>query len=214
MIFGLSSLTLQNPGRHKPGTETIGNAMFGGDFLRSSSENPLRRLSFIAGCILLAVVVAGGALLMLRPSNPGTAALAAAGPDEGRAAGKSGNGHGGLRLCNRTSSQVGVAIGYKDQTVWTTSGWWNVASNTCETIVAGPLVSRFYYIYAVDYDRGGAWKGPTIMCTRDKLFTIQGIEDCVARGYERTGFFEIDTGEQKNWTVQLTEGSQQGADAK
>jgi uncharacterized membrane protein len=46
------------------------------------------------------------------------------------------------------------------------------------------------------------------------MFTIQGIEDCVARGYERTGFFEIDTGEQKNWTVQLTEGSQQGAEAK
>jgi uncharacterized membrane protein len=189
--------------------------MLGGDFLRSGTDAPWRRISLIAGCILLAIVVAGGALLMLRPSSPSSGALAAAnGASDTKATGKTGNGRGGLRLCNRTASQVGVAIGYKDQTVWTTSGWWNVPSNTCETIVAGPLVSRFYYIYAVDYDRGGAWKGPTIMCTRDKMFTIQGIEDCVARGYERTGFFEIDTGEQKNWTVQLTEGSQQGADAK
>ena len=42
------------------------------------------------------------------------------------------------------------------------------------------------------------------MCTRDKEFTIKGIEDCLARGYDRSGFFEIDTGEQRSWTVQLT----------
>ena len=71
--------------------------------------------------------------------------------------------------------------------------------------MAGPLVSRFYYVYAVDYDQGGVWGGKAAMCTRDKMFTIHGIEDCVARGYERTGFFEVDTGEQKSWTVQLTE---------
>ena len=88
---------------------------------------------------------------------------------------------------------------------WTTEGWWNVAARTvCETIMPGPLVSRFYYVYAIDYDQGGVWGGKAIMCTRDKMFTIAGIEDCVARGYERTGFFEVDTGEQKSWTVQLT----------
>jgi uncharacterized membrane protein len=43
------------------------------------------------------------------------------------------------------------------------------------------------------------------------MFTIRGIEDCIARGYERTGFFEVDTGEQRSWTVQLTEPSAQGA---
>ena len=43
------------------------------------------------------------------------------------------------------------------------------------------------------------------MCTRDKEFTIRGIEDCLARGFDRTGFFEVDTGEQKNWTIQLTD---------
>jgi hypothetical protein len=43
------------------------------------------------------------------------------------------------------------------------------------------------------------------MCTREKEFTIRGNTDCLARGYDRTGFFEVDTGEQPSWTVQLTE---------
>ena len=47
------------------------------------------------------------------------------------------------------------------------------------------------------------------MCTRDKEFTIRGIGDCLARGYDRSGFFEVDTGEQRAWTVQLTESSEQ-----
>ena len=43
------------------------------------------------------------------------------------------------------------------------------------------------------------------MCTRDETFTIFGVEDCLARGYERTGFFEIDTQNRTDWTLQLTE---------
>ncbi|MCB1500773.1 MAG: DUF1036 domain-containing protein [Bauldia sp.] len=111
----------------------------------------------------------------------------------------------GLRLCNKSGSRVGVAIGYKDGRRWTTEGWWNIAASTCETLMAGPLVSRYYYIYALDYDQGGAWGGKAMLCTRDKMFTIHGIEDCVARGFDRSGFFEVDTREQPSWTVQLTE---------
>ena len=48
-----------------------------------------------------------------------------------------------------------------------------------------------------------------VMCTRDKGFTIRGSGDCLARGYDRTGFFEVDTGGQPAWTVQLTESSKQ-----
>jgi uncharacterized membrane protein len=114
-----------------------------------------------------------------------------------------------FRLCNNTGSRVGVAIGYKDGEVWSTEGWWNLSSRTCETILRGALVARFYYIYAVDYDRGGEWSGKAFMCTRDKEFTIRGVEDCLARGFERTGFFEVDTGEQRAWTVQLTESAEQ-----
>jgi len=115
-----------------------------------------------------------------------------------------------LRLCNKTTSQIGVAIGYKDDKQWITEGWWNLPAESCETLVSGPLISRFYYVYAIDYQQGGEWGGKAFMCTRDKEFTIRGIEDCITRGFEKTGFFEIDTGEQRSWTVQLTEPSQQG----
>ncbi len=116
-----------------------------------------------------------------------------------------------FRLCNNTSSRVGIAIGYKDAEGWTTEGWWNLPARTCETVLKGNLVARYYYVYAIDYDRGGEWMGQAYMCTRDKEFTIRGIGDCLARGYDRTGFFEVDTGEQRAWTVQLTESGEQPA---
>ena len=114
-----------------------------------------------------------------------------------------------FRLCNNTSSRVGIALGYKDNEGWVTEGWWNVSSRACETLLRGTLVARFYYIYAIDYDRGGEWSGQAFMCSRDKEFTIKGTEDCLARGFDRTGYFEVDTGEQRAWTVQLTESNEQ-----
>ncbi|GLK82235.1 hypothetical protein GCM10017653_03040 [Ancylobacter defluvii] len=113
-----------------------------------------------------------------------------------------------FRLCNRSNSRVGIALGYKDGEAWATEGWWNLGARSCETLLRGDLVARFYYVYAMDYDQGGEWAGKAFMCTRDKEFTIRGIENCLARGFDRTGFFEVDTQEQKSWTVQLTEGGQ------
>jgi uncharacterized membrane protein len=113
-----------------------------------------------------------------------------------------------FRLCNNTTSRVGIAIGYRESDGWTTEGWWNLSPRSCETLMRGPLVARYYYIYAVDYDRSGEWSGQAFMCTRDKEFTIRGTEDCLARGYDRTGFFEVDTAEQPSWTVQLTDSAE------
>jgi uncharacterized membrane protein len=111
-----------------------------------------------------------------------------------------------LRMCNTTGSRIGVAIGYRDAQGWITEGWWNISPRGCETLLRGTLAARFYYVHAVDYDKGGEWTGKSIMCVRNKEFTIRGIEDCLARGYDRAGFFEVDTGEQKSWTIQLTDG--------
>ncbi len=114
-----------------------------------------------------------------------------------------------FRLCNNTSSRVGIALGYKDAEGWTTEGWWNISSRSCETLLKGALVARYYYISALDYDRGGEWSGQAFMCSRDKEFTIKGTDNCLARGFDRTGFFEVDTGEQRAWTVQLTDANEQ-----
>lgn len=116
-----------------------------------------------------------------------------------------------LKLCNTTTSRVGVAIGYKDEKGWVSEGWWNVASNTCEVLLKGTLVARFYYVHALDYDRGGEWGGKSFMCTGDKAFTIRGEADCQQRGYKKSGFFEVDTNDEKDWTVRLTDPVESGA---
>ena len=119
-----------------------------------------------------------------------------------------------LRLCNTTTARIGVAIGYQDNQGWTTEGWWNIAAQTCETLYKGILSSRFYYIHAVDYDRGGEWAGQSFMCSTDKSFTIRGVDDCQKRGHKRTGYFEVDTGESKDWTIRLSEPGDNGAKPK
>ncbi len=110
-----------------------------------------------------------------------------------------------FRLCNNTNNRVSVALAYTDGRNWLSEGWWNLRSAACETLLRGPLAAQYYYVYAMD-ERGGEWKGKAFMCTRDREFRIDGREDCFARGFDRTGFFEIDTGrDAKNWTVQLTD---------
>lgn len=123
-----------------------------------------------------------------------------------------------FQVCNLTSSTVGVAIGYRDGEEMVTEGWWTLPpgrdEQSCVTpdALAGPLQDRFYYVYAVDYTLGGEWAGNTFMCTSDQAFTIRGVEDCVARGYDRTGFVEVDTGGRPVHIVQLTD--QQGVSAR
>lgn len=119
-----------------------------------------------------------------------------------------------LKVCNNTKSRVGIAIGYKSSDNWASEGWWNLKPGSCERILKGDLNGRFYYVHAVDYDQGGAWSGKAYMCTRDKLFTIKGTGDCVKRGYRRSGFFEVDTGSETDWTVNLTGSESEKANNK
>ena len=116
-----------------------------------------------------------------------------------------------LKICNATASRIGVAVGYPDAKGWATEGWWNLAAQSCETLLKGTLTSRFYYVHAVDYDRGGEWAGSNVMCTAEKAFVIRGEQDCQRRGYKRTGFFEVDTKESKDWTIRLSEPADQTA---
>ncbi|VAW15374.1 protein of unknown function DUF1036 [hydrothermal vent metagenome] len=110
-----------------------------------------------------------------------------------------------LRVCNQTSKTVSIALGYRADRGWQSEGWWVAAPSSCTTVFKGDLNSRFYYLFAADDLSGGAWDGKVFMCTQDQTFTILGVEDCLARGYERTGFFEVDTENRNDWTLQLTE---------
>jgi uncharacterized membrane protein len=116
-----------------------------------------------------------------------------------------------FRVCNATQSLVGVAIGYRATDGWKTEGWWQIDASTCKTLIEGALSSRFYYLYAEDAERGGRWDGSINMCVAEKEFKIVGVTDCFARGFQRAGFKEYDTGEQASWMVQLTDDPAAGA---
>lgn len=128
--------------------------------------------------------------------------------------------HADLKLCNTTSSRIGVVIGYKDDKGWTSEGWWNIPSNVCWTLIKGDLVARYYYVHAIDYDRPGVWdrneqqvasKSEFYMCTEDKAFVIRGAGRCEDRGFNRTRFFEVDTQDEKSWTITLQDKVEQRA---
>ncbi|MDE1991311.1 MAG: DUF1036 domain-containing protein [Rhizobiaceae bacterium] len=119
--------------------------------------------------------------------------------------------HADFRVCNGTQNLVGVAIGYRAKEGWVTEGWWQVPATTCATLIEGPLQSRYYYLYAEDAARGGRWTGDVEMCVAENEFKIPGVKDCYARGFQKMGFKEYDTGRQASWMVQLsdTPGSQE-----
>ena len=119
-----------------------------------------------------------------------------------------------FRLCNDTTSLVGVALGYRESGKWVTEGWWQIPGETCTSLIEGDLNSRFYYLYAEDADKGGQWRGEIFMCTADREFRINGVEECFARGFQKTGFFEIDTSKKESWMVRLTEQGQTGSSSR
>ena len=53
--------------------------------------------------------------------------------------------------------------------------------------------------------RAGTWDGKTHFCVApDKRFKSVGRADCAKRGFDRRGFFEVDTGKKPDWTQTLS----------
>ena len=111
-----------------------------------------------------------------------------------------------LRVCNRTTYMLNVALGSAAGDGFRTEGWWSIAANGCQSVIRGPLQSRFVYLYAADIDGRGVAGGDVEMCVLRRSFEIDGIGDCWRRGYEAAGFAEIDTLDFEGWTVFLEEG--------
>jgi len=174
----------------------------------------LRYLLAIAGLVATAIVASVIWILLPHPPQvPIGSSSAQAQQSPPAEIGAEDTGEGEFRVCNETANKVSVAFGYRADKGWQSEGWWVADPTVCVTIYHGDLESRrYYYVYAADDISGGAWDGDVYMCTRDETFTIFGVEDCLARGYERTGFFEVDTHNKSNWTLQLTEGEAVGGE--
>ncbi len=108
-------------------------------------------------------------------------------------------------VCNKADVGAKVALGQYNGTSWESKGWWTIPSRKCETLVSGRLNSRFYYLYGTD-GASGTWNGGTYFCTTEAPeFRIAGRGNCAARGYDRKGFFAVDTGNSPNWKQSLSD---------
>ena len=108
-------------------------------------------------------------------------------------------------ICNDTKSRIGVAIGYKDDIGWGSEGWWNILPEQCEPLIEGALKSQYYYIYALDYDKGGEWSGDHQLCISNESFTIRANSVCTQSGWEAAGFLRVDTQGNDHWVIRLGE---------
>jgi uncharacterized membrane protein len=108
-----------------------------------------------------------------------------------------------FNVCNKTALPARVALGRFDGTNWTSQGWWTIAPKSCAGLLTGPLQARYYYLYATD-GAAGTWEGKTRFCVAPDSKFLAQRGDCAKRGYDRRGFFEIDTGRAADWTQTLS----------
>jgi uncharacterized membrane protein len=111
----------------------------------------------------------------------------------------------GFKVCNRTPHEAKVALGRFDGSAWLSEGWWKIPPKGCAVLLATPLNARYYYLYATDEASGG-WDGKNGFCvaTTDS-FKIRGRGACEAHGYDRKGFFAVDTGQARDFTQTLSD---------
>ncbi|WP_299437606.1 DUF1036 domain-containing protein [uncultured Rhodospira sp.] len=119
----------------------------------------------------------------------------------------------GLEVCNQTSVARWLAIGYSQDGLWTSEGWWHLEPGDCVMPVEGDLTQRYYYYRAEDPSEQFEGDG-YFFCAIPDAFLIAGDTDCVARGYQELDFREVDTGESAvAYTLVLSPRTVPGADA-
>ncbi len=113
--------------------------------------------------------------------------------------------HADFKLCNKADVSARVAFGQFDGKAWASQGWWTIPPQKCETLLSKPLNARYYYLYGTD-GGSGTWNGGTYFCTAAiGPFLISGRGNCAGRGYDRKGFFAVDTGDNLSWTQWLSD---------
>jgi uncharacterized membrane protein len=175
----------------------------------------LRYLLAIGGLLLGVAAIAGLWLFLPRSDAQVSATMVSEAPPEAVPVAEpieaDVGDEGTFRVCNDTANTISIAFGYRAERGWQSEGWWVANPSECKDVYSGDL-RRYYYVYAADDVGGGTWDGKIFMCTRDESFTIFGVEDCLARGYERTGFFEVDTQGRSSWMLRLTDNQVRGAE--
>src|ERR1700755_2157108 len=82
-----------------------------------------------------------------------------------------------FNVCHQSSLAVRVARGGSDGPNGPGQGWWTIPPSACAGLLTGPLVARYYYLYATD-GAAGTWEGHTHFCvTPSAKFLAPGRSD-------------------------------------
>ena len=123
-----------------------------------------------------------------------------------------------LSFCNRTKVAIEAALGYRADTEnktdeWISEGWWRIESGQCARVYNQPLALRFYFYYAHALSQASkdapptVWSGKYTLCTDIKAFRAEGADNCAPRGFQSTGFQELDLGPNvRDYTLDFKDG--------
>jgi len=115
----------------------------------------------------------------------------------------------GLELCNETEQDLFAAVAepVKTQEAWASRGWYHLTKGSCLRVIKDPLEKQFYYVYAEANVPAGelhVWGGKKEFCTNNIRFSIDSDQNCALRGYDHTGFVEINTDKKVQWKHTFT----------
>ncbi len=119
-----------------------------------------------------------------------------------------------LQVCNNSPEKVQVAVGYYDQTNWTTIGWYIADPNACVTPLTGELNNNTYYVYAEGYtNKSLYWSGDTNMCVDTvNAFSVRGYSGCESVGYATRQYSKVETAGNTTFTWNLNYSKPSGGD--
>ena len=90
-----------------------------------------------------------------------------------------------LRLCNRTSYVLDLALGLEDKGSAASRGWFRVEPGACKTVLQGALEAEKVYVHARALTAYGAsplpQAGHADFCVADTNFIIAGAKACNSR---------------------------------
>lgn len=113
-----------------------------------------------------------------------------------------------FNFCNKTDAKiVSIAFGnYKDDKVQT-RGWFNIAKDTCVTILKGDITkepSNLFYFYGESDDRKLLWEGKNELCVKyPGPFTFSDASGECKSGLKKK-FRLVTADDHKDYTINLT----------
>jgi uncharacterized membrane protein len=114
--------------------------------------------------------------------------------------------HAGLFFCNNSGQEIAVAVGWREDGVWLSKGWYRIKSRECGAALLGVLKNQRYYYFAESIGGNLEWSGKGesnagFFCTvQNRFFFRNDNNNC-----KGSNFKNLWVGDAHQYTVTLNE---------